>query len=364
MQAALYEPGLGYYVARASPSGNGQSPSPFDDYQTSPQVNPLFGRLVARELTRVWRALGQPNPFVVVEPGSGDGELGQQLLEGFGELAPSLVVDYHAVDVRFAGGGWPHPAPRLHHHVLSSPAGGRDKIESSWPTLSHLASSGAVPEVHCVVSNEFFDALPVHRLVWTGGAFREVHVDWGGRGFVERLGELSDPALAEWVEAEGAEPEEGWRGEVCLELDRIYSDLARLVRRGVILTIDYGHDAPDSRRGADTLLAYHRHHWNVDWYARVGAQDLTSHVDFSAVLRVGRRHGFEPAGLTIQRAFLLGLGFAEEAERLIRALPRASQQWQTRLALADLVSAAGLGRLKVLAQTRGDVRYCLGGHLG
>jgi len=342
MEAALYEPGLGYYASPATTEEG--KPTWLADFQTSPQVHPAFGWLVARELARVWDALGRPDPFVVVELGAGAGELAEQIQASWAKEASGGALEYHCVERRIEtlsasngriqGREWPGPV-RSHR--------------SWWSDLAAIARAGI--RAHCVLSNEFFDALPVHRVAWLGGALREVFVDWTGDGFVERFGEPSSPALVARLREMGLVFPEGWRGEICLRLDPVVAAVAALIDRGVVLTIDYGVDPANPER-RDTLVAYHRHHWSDDVFHRVGEQDLTSHVDFDALLRIGRVHGLEPAGSTTQREFLLGHGLAEEAERWVEVETSPARQWQARFAQAELVRPDGLGRLRVVAQQK------------
>lgn len=402
MEMALYEPGLGYYATLAcDPSGQSGSSA---DYQTSPQVHRAFGYLLARQLAHFWEALGRPNPFVVAELGAGAGELADQIIEGLAAAGLPARVVYHAVDRRVGDGSgrspgptddaeWSsddtgvrevstaNPSPNLSptrgeqvdvgagdrwsvpQGIVASNAGssdGRDaasRIDSRgqitwWRDIAELRQAGV--QVHCVLSNEFFDALPVHRVAWVGGRLREVFIDRGERGFAERLGEPSDAALARWIADGGVLPPEGWRGEICLRLVPVIEAIAGILDRGLMLTIDYGDETADRFQKLNgTLLAYYRHQWTDDVLRRVGEQDLTSHVDFGALLRVGRRYGLEPVFLTNQRDFLLRLGLVDESERLIAREPTVGRRWQARFALAELVRPDGLGRLKVLVQRRG-----------
>ena len=337
MDLALYAPDLGYYTTQ--PPGTTRPASALADFQTSPQVHPAFGDLLARELLQVWRALDRPVPFRLAEPGAGDGTLAGQIVAGLRVREPSLVVEYHAVDV---GGPQRDATGGIHW----------------WPSLAALRHSGR--KVSCIVSNEFFDALPVHRVAWHGGRLREVYVDWGRAGFVERLGEPSHPALVDWL-AERGTPAEGWRGEISLRLEPTLRELASLLDRGVVLTIDYGRGpgGENSRSLAEeSVAAYHRQHWSDEIYQRVGEQDLTSHVDFDALLRFGQQVGLEPAGALTQRDFLLSRGLADNSESWAAREPTAGRQWQARLALAELIRPAGLGRLKVVAQ-RKSISYSL-----
>lgn len=376
MERALYEPGLGYYASR--PPDESIAPGPLADFQTSPQTHPAFGHLIARYVRRVWDALDRPEPLVIVEPGAGAGELARQILEGLTEGEGPSRVAYHAVDARRGPGPSPlamekgddvagseavaqGAAVRLGGGGGAASAGAitseevrRNTTLSWWRSLDVLREAGV--KAHCVVSNEFFDALPVHRVAWLDGRLKEIFVDRGEQGFVERVGDPSDAALAKWILDGDIVPPDGWRGEICLRLMSAVAAIAAIVERGAVLSIDYGYETSelfDPRHAGGTLLAYFRHQWNEDLLERVGEQDLTSHVDFGALIRIGRSVGLEPCFLTTQRDFLLRLGLSEEVERWVAREPTAGKRWQARLSLSELIRPDGLGRLKVLAQARG-----------
>jgi SAM-dependent MidA family methyltransferase len=200
------------------------------------------------------------------------------------------------------------------------------------------------------LSNELFDALPVHRLTRVGGTLRELYVDVAGGRFVERLGELSEPGLAALVAHRLDAQREGWRGEACSRIAPILARVASLIDRGVVLTIDYGYLA-DNAPG-ETLLAYYRHQWSAEIFERVGEQDLTSHLDLTYFLEHGKAFGLQPVSVATQRDFLLGLGLAVEAERWAGREPTIGRQWQARFAMAELIDQGRLGRLKVARQKR------------
>ncbi|HLZ09021.1 MAG TPA: SAM-dependent methyltransferase, partial [Chloroflexota bacterium] len=322
MTMALYETGLGYYAAQ----GDGARLS-IVDFQTSPQVHPAFGDLIAAELLRIWNHLGRPNPLIVAEPGAGDGTLARHIITGISERCPDLAVRYHAADVRLGAS-------------IQSGVAGSDV--STWKSLELLANSNE--RAHCVISNEFLDALPVHRVHQVAGTVREVYVEWRDRGFSEQLGAASDAALEAWDVAEWPDPAEGWSGEVCSAVNPVVRAIAGLVERGVVLTIDYGYgdNLHGQVRPGESLVAYHRQQWTADLYRRIGEQDLTSHVDFRLFLRLGRRYGLEPAGSVSQRDFLLGSGLARFAEKWAHREPSPGKQWQARFAMTNLVRADGL----------------------
>jgi SAM-dependent MidA family methyltransferase len=340
MALALYEPELGYYATQLDTPTRS-----LGDFQTSPQLHPAFGDLIAAELLQIWNALGRPDPLVVAEPGAGDGTLARQILAGLAERCPDLTVNYHAADVRL-GRSVSMDSPRATFRA--------------WANLAELV--GTEVKAHCVVSNEFFDALPVHRVVWAGGSLGEVFVGWSDRGFVEQIDSASSAAVEAWVAAGRPDPPDEWRGEVCSVLGPVVRSIARLVNRGVVLSIDYGYgdDPADESTPGDSVVGYHRHQWTEEIYRRIGEQDLTSHTDFRALLRLGQRKGLVPAGSLSQRDFLLDRGLATAAEKWANRERTPGKRWQSRFAAAELVNAAGLGKLRVVAQQKGVGSYHLG----
>lgn len=228
----------------------------------------------------------------------------------------------------------------------------------------------------CVVANELVDALPVHVVARGEGGpndLREVYVDVAGGRLVERLGEPSRPDLAASLDryrVPWRDYPAGWRAEVCLAAEPWMTRVASALDRGFTLIVDYGDTARrlyirDRRRG--TLMAYTGHRLGERPLANPGAQDLTTHVNFSALVDAGRAAGLRLAGLTTQRAFLERLGLRAEAEaRAARLYPaadtdRASDRGQAdylrraalRGAVTTLLDPAGLGGFRVLIQQRG-----------
>ena len=230
------------------------------------------------------------------------------------------------------------------------------------------------PLVGCVVSNELFDALPVHVVEARGGELLEVYVavDPQTGALVEELGAPSSAAVAGYLDAYRVPWRgygDGWRAEVCLAAGREVGEMASRLARGFLLTVDYGATARrlytrDRRRG--TLAVYARHQFLDRPLDAPGTRDLTAHVNFSALARAGSAAGLRVAGYTTQAAFLTGLGVREEiAARGARLYPAADTERQTDRGQADLLrrrsfeSAAavlfdprGLGGFRVLTQAR------------
>jgi SAM-dependent MidA family methyltransferase len=208
-----------------------------------------------------------------------------------------------------------------------------------------------------VLANEVLDALPVHRVVRRGSRLREVLVGWRDGRFVELEDDPSTPALAVRLAREGIELGEGQRAEICLALDGWIDAAARGLGRGLLLLIDYGHPAAElygPRRMAGTLRAYVNHRVHDDVLANVGRQDLTAHVDMTAVERAAARAGLAPLGVTTQAEFLVGLGVGELLTA-IQSDPSTTLEsyLELRSALGRLLDPAATGAFRVMAFGRG-----------
>lgn len=338
MALALYLPEAGYYAAAES--------LPQRDYRTSPLVHPAFGTLIAWQLEQMWRVLGAPCRFAVVEAGAGDGTLCRDVLACAAHLAPQFAhaLQYVIVEPNLA-------AVRRQRATLPPDAAGR----VHWVTGSALALPVA-DVVGCFLSHELVDAFPVHRVVLRGGVLYESYVIARDGAFVETLAEPSTPALGHYFARLGLQPPEGCLGEVNLCAEGFIREAAAALARGFLLTIDYGLAADElfsARRPAGTLRCYHHHLCHADPYRALGRQDITAHVDFSTLVIAGREAGLRLTGLSSQREFLLNLGIEAFAHRLERASVTAGQRYDNKFALQELISSAGLGAFRVLIQHKG-----------
>ena len=333
MRAALYWPRGGYYASRLAFGPRG-------DFFTAPLTHPVFGALVARQLAQMWRALGSPDPFWVLEPGAGTGTLGRDAARSAASDDPGFAaaLRYVGVDLRAPG----------------------DAPVSSVRPAARVRSNGmpfrGVRGV--VVANELLDAMPVHRVTVAEGALRELYVglDADG-GFEERTGEPSTPALAQRLGALGLTLSEGCRAEINLGLDAWWTEVAGALDVGYVLIIDYGHEADayyDDARSLGTLRCYAGHTLNADPYRDVGAQDISVHVELTSL-----RHAAEAAGLTAlgsasQAGFLQALGFdAYRADIAGRRGVSTPVRVANLRALDTLVAPEGMGAFQVLAFGRG-----------
>lgn len=335
MRECLYHPEHGYYSKIESER--------FADYYTSPDVHPIFGRLMARQFAEMWQHLGRPKEFALVEAGAGTGRLASAILDFCEAKLPDFycALRYAAVE-RSARSREQAGAPSQRHA-----AGGHFRTSVEFPAR--------IPD-GCVFSNELIDALAVHRVVMREGRLKEIFVGYENQKFVDAVAPVSTCAITEYFATQGIVLEEDQQAEAGLEACDWIAEVGRRIERGFVLTIDYGHRAAelfDERHMRGTLLAYRHHLVSEEFYASPGEQDLTAHVNFTALETWGRRSGLETGGFTSQTAFLLALGQKNEFADLYDAGQSEAEQVGARLRLKTLIHPEGMGeRFQVLVQRK------------
>jgi SAM-dependent MidA family methyltransferase len=299
MEVALYHPEHGYYRrAQGAPS------DPFGkhgDFFTAEQIQPVFGILMAARIRQLYREMGEPPEFTVVELGAGR----REMAEAFSE----------------------------------------------WVYIPVDLDSGRLPEkFHGVVfSNEFFDALPVEVAVYRDGAFREQRVAFEGGRFRWQTGGAVRDEVERYLRRWFPPPEEGRWYEANLEALGWMERIGRALESGYALTVDYGYTRAESVRfPAGTLMAYRRHMAREDVLDDPGARDITAHVNFTALEESGaacglRRERFETLARTIVTA--------GEADQFAAALNSAAEELRRRMQLKTLLFGMG-ETYRVLLQRR------------
>jgi SAM-dependent MidA family methyltransferase len=343
MELALYEPESGYYSRSGEPGDPTTGPGRRGDFLTAPEGHPIFGWAMARHLESVWLALDRPARFVVREHGAGTGALAAGILDGLRRSSSKLLeaIRYQAIDTS---------ATRL--------AALRKRLDGLG-LGGHVDVPDNLPSTGAILANELLDALPIHRVEGgPGGSLLErfVALEPAGSGempsFTTVLGTASTPALAARLAGENIALQPGQRAEVCLAVDHWITDAAESLHRGELLLIDYGYSAAelyDPERGS-TLRAYHRHRVHADPLVAIGRQDLTAHVDLTAVERAAEAAGLHPVGRTSQARFLAEL---ETGELLVglQADPATTLESYlgARSALARMLDPRATGAFAVLA---------------
>ena len=342
MDLCLYHPEFGYYMQGRERTGVE------GDYFTSPDLHPIFARLVARQAAELWEILERPPRFTWVEMGAGRGLFAVDFLRWARQSRSDF---YDALDYRVV-----EPGPRQRARVV-------DRVSREFPGARfHVADSLESLELvtGCFFSNELVDAFPVAVVTRVAGRLKEIYVVADGGQLVEKPGPLSDSSVAAAVARYANQLEEGHRVEVNRRAAQWISSVSAKLLRGFVLTIDYGDLAKflyNAERPRGTLLAYRGHTTSEKYYDAPGEQDLTAHVNFSALIDSGKETGLSFTGFTTQEKFLMALGETNEFADLYDPGQMEAEKLQARLKLKRLIfpgeseSAPGMGSaFKVLVQ--------------
>ena len=332
MNFVLYDNDQGYYPTRRRTSGS--KPVGTDgDYFTSPTTHPVFGALLALQLREMWLLLDSPSEFTVIEMGAGDGTLRSDILEYVQQELPDFAqaIRYVATD-------------------LVPPSNVNGVIDNSCLP---------VDVVGCIISNELLDAYPFNRFIVRDGVVKEIFVDYQGGGFVDSVGEVSEPEITARVDPFLDSLTEGYKGEVNLRLAYWSDSVSAALQRGYVITIDYGYDRPDlyeSSRRSGSMRCYYQHTLSQDPFRRIGSQDITSHVDFTAVDHTLMVNRIKRVGTLSQRQFLFNLGLKDFSDditlrSLTKELSREDSQ-ENLAAIESLINAEGLGKFRVVVHSK------------
>ena len=338
MEMALYDPEGGYYSSHREQFGVK------GDFYTSPDVHPLFGKMVARQIAEMAEAFQDSSHFDLVEAGPGNGTLALQIFK-------TLLEDH------------PHILNKTVCYLAEiSPSMVRRQKEVFRPfpdfqkKIKWVGSVKEIPKIEgCVFSNEFIDAMPVYRVVWKERLL-EIYVDFKEDLFMEVLLPPSQPEIEQYFDPFNVRWVDGQEAEINLNADIWLADAASQLERGFVLTLDYGDLAENlysikKKRG--TFLCYRNHQTHSDPYQWIGEQDMTSHVNFSSFQKRGITENLFPLGYTDQAHFLIGLGIIDEMERFVQTLDDPGKDLSFR-AMKHLIHPEGLGPVfKVLIQQKG-----------
>jgi SAM-dependent MidA family methyltransferase len=327
MELALYAPGLGFYVAGATKLGAD------GDFVTAPEISSLFGRTLARQIGQ----LLETDSDEVLELGAGSGVMAADIL---GELQAEGRLPRRYLILE--------PSPQLAQRQ-------RETLRRKQPALcDRVEWSAGLPENFdgVIVGNEVLDALPVHVVAWRKGGLFERGVGWQD-GFVW-VEQALPPGELRTV-AESVDVAEDYVSEISLAAPALVRSLADTLRRGALLLIDYGFGQREffhPQRSTGTLMCHYRHRAHEDAFFLPGLQDLTAHVDFTAVAGAGIDAGLKLHGYTTQAHFLINCGITGLLEQ--PAGGDAVAHYASMAGAQKLLSPAEMGELfKVIALGRG-----------
>lgn len=338
MAEALYAPGLGYYAAGNTKFG---AALPSGDFTTAPEMTPLFGQVLARQVAEVLHAT---NTATVLEFGAGTGALAAALLPALRDLG--LDVQYQILE------------------ISADLAARQAQRLQEWG--AHVQWLTSLPQEFegCVVANEVLDAMPTTLFRWTEtGELMELGVRCQA-GATPPFSWVERPArpdlLALMAKRMPALP--GYRSEVNLQAEAWVRQLGSWLKSGAALLIDYGFPQREyyhPQRLTGTLMCHFRHHSHDEALVLPGIQDITAHVDFTAMADAALEGGLDVLGYTNQARFLLNAGLPELLQAKMNTKDAALPA--TLSAVQKLVSEAEMGELfKVLAVGRGLVPPLLG----
>jgi len=352
MELCLYDPDLGYYSRNAEQFGKA------GDFYTSSDVHAVFGRLLTRQFDEMWRALGSPAQIEILELGPGRGLFAQDVLDWSEKKFPDFfrALHYRLVETSFV------LRKRLQATLDRHFSAGKVSLCSASSNLGEGTTSvvpnkaaqarALAPEAPVIVfANEFFDALPVEVLSPQG----ELRISEKDGRLVEAWNVASPEAL-EFLDRYSVHPEDGERIEASLIARCYMSLIAATVKRGFMIAIDYGYTRQEQLAGRHrgTIATYRQHSESANPYEAPGEQDITAHVNFTALTAAAEQGGMQVQPLLTQSQFLLGIGehnqFADAFEEC--RLPQ--ERAKIALQLKHLITPTGMGEsFHVLIASKG-----------
>jgi SAM-dependent MidA family methyltransferase len=351
MELCLYDSELGYYSRNAEQFGKA------GDFYTSSDVHAVFGRLMARQFEEMWRVLGAPEQIEILELGPGRGLFAQDVLDwsekkfpGFfralhyslEESSPALRSRLEATLGRHFTSGKASLAQRLKPPPYGGCYGTTEAVPfhggSDTIDMRYRALPSEVPVIGFV--NEFFDALPVEVLSRQG----KLHISEEQGRFVEGWNSPSSEEL-EFLDRYGVHPEGGERVEVALRAQHCLSQIAAAMQRGFIIAIDYGYTREEQLAGRhlSTIATYRQHSASANPYEAPGEQDITAHVNFTALVAAAEQGGMQAQPLLTQSQFLLGIGEGNQFADAFEDCQLPQERAKVALQLKHLVTPAGMG---------------------
>lgn len=346
MEICLYDPVSGYYSRNAQQFGKA------GDFYTSSDVHAVFGRLLTRQFEQMWRSLGAPAEMELLELGPGRGLFARDVLDWSCKKFPDFFAAVHYTLQESSPSLRVKLAQNLRQHIEA----GKAVLGPSEHRLEYLQITRSpdhpITRSPCIVfANEFFDALPVEILTAQG----KLHLALENG----RLREIWLPPAAaelEFLDRYGVHPEAGERIEVPLLAQPWMTAIARSIACGLLVVIDYGYTRAQQLAGhhRGTLMAYRRHAASPNPYQAPGEQDITAHVNFTALAAAATEAGMQVEPLQTQSQFLMRAGesnqFADAFEDCVLPQERA----KVALQLKHLITPAGMGEnFQVLIASRG-----------
>ena len=348
MERCLFDPEYGYYSCHAGQFGKA------GDFYTSSDVHAVFGRLLARQFEEMWRALGSPGEMEILELGPGRGLFAQDVLDWSEKKFPEFfrVVHYSLAESS------PALRERLPQTLSRHFGAGKASLvgADTGPAFEGLGADSIEralgPEVPLLVfANEFFDVLPVEVLSSEG----ELRISAENGRFLETWAPPSDEEL-NFLDRYGVHPEAGERMEAPLIAQGHMLRIAATVPRGFVIAIDYGYTRAEQLAGRHrgTVMAFRRHSSSTNPYEAPGEQDITAHVNLTALSAAAEQNRMTAHPPLTQSQFLLGIGQTNQFADAFEPCQLPQERAKVALQLKHLATPAGMGEtFQVLVASKG-----------
>ncbi len=341
MDLILYHPQYGYYSSGIVDIGKK------GDFFTSVALGRDFGECLAIQLQDMWTKLDYPEVFTVVEMGAGNGDLAKDILSYWQNNNLKIFNNLQYIIIEKSLSLKQRQQEKLNQF--------EQQVNIQWQSWSDILDDSLVG---CCFSNELIDAFPVHKVVVNNNQLQEIYVTLDDNSFKEIPGEISTEAINKYFELidinlQDETYPENYQTEVNLAALDWLKTVSNKINLGYILTIDYGYPAVKyyhPQRSEGTLQCYYQHRRHNNPYVNLGQQDITAHVNFTALENQGKSCNLAPIGSTKQGMFLMALGIGDRLNELSSGKYNVMEVLQRRDSLHQLINPMGLGGFEVLIQ--------------
>jgi len=328
MNVALYDPALGYYN-----NSNLRRWGREGDYRTSPDRTELFGATFAKYFADLFERAGRPADWIITEFGSGDGSFAASLLESLKADHPDVFRSTRYIVVEIS--------PDARQRISTRVSEFMNKVDFSTSSSLEQINPGVI------FSNEFLDALPVHRLKTVKGELLELYIDVSQEcKFVWLPGPLSTPRLQEFITEYAIQLVEGQSLEINLQAEDWLKNVSRTLEAGYIVTVDYGAESQDlydpQHRYDGSLRGFSKHAFVSDLLSAPGEYDITSTVNWTQVKSVSRSLGLGINEFASLDRFLMQSGLLEILEQQMNKASSDAQKLALSTAAREMILPGGM----------------------
>ena len=342
MTEVLYNNKFGYYSSENFKIGKE------GDFFTASSLGSYFGELISEQLHQIWKILGNPKPFSFIEMGGGTGIFAKDILNFISNKYPDFFENFSYIFIEKS------------QYLIEQQKGNLREFNNTinWKTYSDIQDSSLIG---CAFSNELIDAFGVHKVIYQEGKLKEIYVTLSSDNQLKEISdELSTSEILNYFELNNItftqdEYPNNYYTEVNLEAKNWLKNITSKLKKGYLITIDYGYKSKKyyhPQRYQGTLKCYYQHQHHDNPYINLGKQDITTHVNFTALQLWGKELGLTNINLTQQGLFLMALGLGDRLAQLSSEKINIQELFNRRDALHQLINPQGLGGFKVLIQSK------------